>query len=99
MPKMPATVSIWTAFAPAIGARAEDVERHERVGDARLPRDERHQQRQRERAQAERPRRAPAVVRGLENRVDQEHQRRRDERAAHQRRRPLVDRGPWSRST
>jgi hypothetical protein len=65
------------------GARAEDPQRHERGARARLADDEPDEQRQRQREQPERLRRAPAVLgRRLDDRVDGEHEAARDEHRA-----------------
>ena len=84
-------------FAPGDVARAEQAQRHHRVGDARLAHDECRQQRQRERAEAERVSRAPAAAAGLEDRVHEQHQRAGDEHRAGNVGALRAGRSRWSR--
>jgi hypothetical protein len=82
MPNMPATLRIWTAFAP-LRLRAEDPQRHERAARGGLAPHERREQRQRHRREQQRPPRAPAELRRrADDRVDAEHQRGGDQHGA-----------------
>ncbi len=67
---------------PGDVARPKEAQRHQRVGDPGLAEDERGEQSDRDRAEDERLGRAPALLAGLEQRVDAEHQARRQQRGA-----------------
>ena len=83
MPNIPATNSICTRFAAGDVARAEDPQRDQRVRARVASRaTNAGQQRDRDGAEAERLGRAPAVLGGLDDRVDGEHQRAGDQQRA-----------------
>ena len=62
MPNMPTTSSAWIEVGAGDVARAEQPQRHQRVGDARLADDERGEQRERDGAERRACGRAPAVL-------------------------------------
>ena len=86
MPNMPATLSTWIRFAPVTLRERKIRSGISGVARRRLARNERGEQRERDGAEDQRRRRAPAVLgRGLDDRVDAEHQR-----AGDRARRPAV---------
>ena len=69
-------------LAPRIVLHAEDRERHERLAVAALDDDEGGEERERQRAEDDRLRRAPAGVVGVDERVDEQRQTGRDRHGA-----------------